>query len=406
MPQTLTSPLKLSRQEACRFLVRYHGLDRYRFTGLEGILCFIKQVGCIQYDPLNVVGRNPDLVLQARIPRYHPGLLENLLYTTRSLVDGWDKKMSIYLTHDWPYLNHLRQYRAAGMEQVLANRNSTAAIQKTTEVRRHLEQRGPLQASQIKLGAAGKGRWGHRNLAGAALDLMFHHGEVGIRNRKNTQKIYDFIENLLPREILAVPDPFTDDHEFYKWLLLRRIGSCGLLRRHTDRSILGYRLADKTFRMELLHELQSEKTIIPVMVQGVDELFFIRTTDSQLLESTPVKVKPVMRFLAPLDNLLWDRTLVKQLFDFQYSWEVYLPVHKRKYGYYVLPVLYGSRLVARFEPEQHKDHQPLQIKNWWWEDSITVSRTMQNAAIHCLQKFATYLRADGFDPKQIKLHTG
>ena len=92
--------------------------------------------------------------------------------------------------------------------------------------------------------------------------------------------------------------------------------------------------------------------------------------------------------LAPLDNLLWDRTLIKQLFDFDYRWEVYKPVAIRQYGYYVLPVLYGNQLVARFEPMKHKKNTPLTIKNWWWEDNVNVTRPMQESILKCLNRFA------------------
>jgi uncharacterized protein YcaQ len=99
--------------------------------------------------------------------------------------------------------------------------------------------------------------------------------------------------------------------------------------------------------------------------------------------------------LAPLDNLLWDRGLIEQLFNFQYSWEVYVPAEKRKYGYYVLPVLYGSELVARFEPEQQRGTEPLKIKHWWWEEGTAVSEDMKTAVEKSLERFCNYIEAEG-----------
>ncbi|HEX3046986.1 MAG TPA: crosslink repair DNA glycosylase YcaQ family protein, partial [Bacillota bacterium] len=92
-----------------------------------------------------------------------------------------------------------------------------------------------------------------------------------------------------------------------------------------------------------------------------------------------------------------DRELVEKIFGFTYSWEVYLPVEKRKYGYYVLPVLYGDQLVARFEPEVYRGKNPLQIKNWWWEEGVKVTPEMKAAVNEGLQKFCQYLQADGYD---------
>ena len=101
--------------------------------------------------------------------------------------------------------------------------------------------------------------------------------------------------------------------------------------------------------------------------------------------------KTRVRVLAPLDNLLWDRDMIARLFDFHYSWEVYAPVEKRKYGYYVLPVLYGDRFAARFEPEPQRGDASLVIKNWWWEKDFSVHDQAKAEILVGLKKFAGYL---------------
>ena len=97
------------------------------------------------------------------------------------------------------------------------------------------------------------------------------------------------------------------------------------------------------------------------------------------------------QFLAPLDNLIWDRDMTEELFDFKYSWEVYTPVAKRKYGYYVLPVLYKNRFIARFEPEKCRGKEPLQIKNWWWEPNVKPTENMMKAVGDAFCRFSKYL---------------
>jgi uncharacterized protein YcaQ len=98
-----------------------------------------------------------------------------------------------------------------------------------------------------------------------------------------------------------------------------------------------------------------------------------------------------MAFLAPLDNLMWDRRLLEELFDFYYRWEVYTPPSKREYGYYVLPVLYGDRFVARFEPVRQKKSGSLTIKNWWWESGANLTGEMCTALEESLERFSIYL---------------
>ena len=100
---------------------------------------------------------------------------------------------------------------------------------------------------------------------------------------------------------------------------------------------------------------------------------------------------PQVVFIAPLDNLIWDRRLARDLFDFDYVWEVYKPAAERQYGYYVLPVLYGDRFVARFEPEQDKEAGVLRIKQWWWEPGVAVTDEMRSALRAAFAAFVDYL---------------
>jgi hypothetical protein len=98
--------------------------------------------------------------------------------------------------------------------------------------------------------------------------------------------------------------------------------------------------------------------------------------------------------MAPLDNLLWDRNMLRELFDFEYRWEVYKSVAERKYGYYVLPVLYGDKFIARFEPGKDRANQALIIKKWWWEPGTKPSAAMRHALQLCFQRFRNYLGND------------
>jgi uncharacterized protein YcaQ len=104
--------------------------------------------------------------------------------------------------------------------------------------------------------------------------------------------------------------------------------------------------------------------------------------------------QPRAAVLAPLDNLLWDRRLAKDLFGFDYVWEVYKPVAERRYGYYVLPILYGDRFIARFEPGRDKESGALVVKNWWWEPGVSPSEGMRLDVRHCFERFLRYLGTD------------
>jgi uncharacterized protein YcaQ len=101
--------------------------------------------------------------------------------------------------------------------------------------------------------------------------------------------------------------------------------------------------------------------------------------------------KPRAAILAPLDNLLWDRNLLRALFGFDYVWEVHKPKSQRRFGYYVLPDLYGERFVARFEPGRDADSRALLVKQWWWEQETRVTDAMRAAILHCFKEFLRYM---------------
>lgn len=386
--------LKISKEEARDFLVNYQELNGKRsLKGHDGALEYMKKVRCIQFDPLDVVGRNPDLVLQSRIESYTPSVLEDLLYRDRVLVDGADKVLSIVMTEDYPQMTRVRQAATQLLIRTLTYRDSLNALDLQDEVREYIRDNGPLPASRIDIGGrAGEGRWGHKKLSSATLDYMFHSGQLGIRSKIKTQKVYDLIDNLLPEDILCSGDPFADEHDFLKWYVKKRIGSIGMVWNKNTGAWVGEYLGNRSMRSEILDELVNEGEIIRIWVEGSSEPFYIRTEDQALLGQTADN--NVVKFIAPLDNLIWDRGMVEEIFGFKYSWEVYTPTAKRQYGYYVLPVLYKNRFIARFEPDKFRGKGPLTIKNWWWEENEGPSEDLNEAVKEAFSRFAVYLGAE------------
>jgi uncharacterized protein YcaQ len=135
-----------------------------------------------------------------------------------------------------------------------------------------------------------------------------------------------------------------------------------------------------------------------VAIEGLPRKeFYIRRVDLPALEAAGRgrKTPPGAAFIAPLDNLMWDGDLIQLLFDFFYAWEVYKPASRRKWGYYVLPVLVGDRLVGRFDPAFDKKTRLLTVQNWWWEEAVDKGDDGLLAALQdCVRQFCRYLGAD------------
>ncbi|MFO7881315.1 MAG: winged helix DNA-binding domain-containing protein [Kosmotogaceae bacterium] len=342
----------------------------------------------IQYDPLNKVGRNPDLVLQSRISDYKPYLLKDLLYKDRKLIDGWDKNRSIYLIEDWPFFE---RYRIRSVNRNRDNRHIGKIIDL---VRQTIHNKGPLSSIDLEFDKKIDWSWSPTRAARATLESMQTGGELIIFNRIGTRKIYDFTEKHLPDVVLNQPDPNKTDEDFIKWLVYRRIGSIGLMWNRSGDGWLGFHDIKKKDRSRAISELLKEGKLIDVSIEDINTPFYIKSDKEELLKSILIKDQNNKKafIIAPLDNLLWDRKLVKELFGFEYVWEVYKPANERQFGYYVLPILYNDKFIARFEPVYNSKKKELVVKNWWWELGIN-QKNFIDAIKDCLKDFMKYLGA-------------
>ena len=384
--------LTITNRQARRFILAHQGLwPPYELEGKSGVLGYIRRVGCIQFDPLNIVGHNPELVLQARVSDFRPVMLQELLYKDRKLLDGWDKNMSIYTVDDWPYF---RRRREAAKRYPGKSPGPVKAI--LPQIRKAIEEQGPLSSIDLSFDQTVDWSWAPTRLARAALESMYFWGELVIHHKVHTRKVYDFASRHIPEALLSASDPNETEEQYHDWYVFRRIGSVGLLWNRSGGAWLGMSGIKSKERKAALTRLLGQGKVVEVRVEGIEPPLYMRSEDKSRLDKTLDSdgASPRATVMAPLDNLLWDRRLAKELFDFDYRWEVYKPVAERRYGYYVLPVLYGDRFIARFEPGRDKKSGALIIKEWWWESGITPSNRMQSDLRHCIKRFLSYLGTD------------
>ena len=384
--------LMINKKQARQFILAQQNLyPGNNLAGKSGVLAHIRRVGCIQYDPLNIVGNNPELVLQARVRDFRPEMLQELLYEERMLVDGWDKNMSIYPMHDWPYFR--RRKRAAKNNP---GRSADHVKSVLPIIRRAIKRRGPLSSIDLDLDKTVDWSWAPTRLARAGLDSMYNWGELVIHHRIHTRKVYDFASRHIAKEILSAPDPNRTKRQFHDWYLLRRIGGVGLIWNRASDAWLGMYGKRSDERKATLGRLLRQGKVLELNVEDVKLPLYMRREDKMILDASlnSKRKAPQAIIIAPLDNLLWDRRLVEQLFDFSYVWEVYKPVSERRYGYYVLPILYGDRFIARFEPGRDKKSRAIIIKRWWWEATVNQTTALRRDLLRCFQQFIKFLGAE------------
>jgi len=388
----MSNPFVISQQTARRTLLACQGLYPPRsWSGKRGVKIYLEKVRSIQFDPINVVGRNPDLVLQSRVKDFRPELLNELLYQDRYLVDNWDKMASLSLVEDWHYFSHHR----TRMEEIFGV-PSDVVMSLAPIVLSQIQQEGPQCSLDYHFKEKTDWHWGPTRVTRASLEGLFKIGKLGVHHRVNNRRYFDLIENLLPTEVLKTTDPNQTLEQYQRWHVKRRIKALGLAHPNAGEHWGGMIGVKSSLRQRILQELAEDGDLLKVEVEEFPrDIFYLLQEDKKLIKR-PKKDKNALEaaFIAPLDNLLWDRKTVKRLFDFRYMWEVYKPKEKREYGYYVLPVLYGDRFIARLDPGYDKKTRILTINNWWWEDGVNPDRGMISALKRCLEDFLAYLEAD------------
>lgn len=388
---------QISLSQARRFLLCKQGLlGEYRFTGREGALEYIRQAGCIQFDPVDVCGKNAELTLQSRVKGFTKKMLYALLYTDRALVDYPDKQLSIFPVEDWPYFS---RYRNTARENA-ANFPELPALESLTKA--YIRDNGPVCSDELPVegdmhwhsSIHWSGNWYQKsNAARSVLEQLYSTGELVIHHKNGTRKFYDFAGCHIPAEILKAPDPFLDDFDHLKWRILRRIGAVGLLWDRPSDAWLNIRELTTQNRHEAFSELADQGSIVPVRVEGIRQPLYYRAEDTALLASVlnaENAFKPRCALLAPLDPFLWDRKLIRALFGFDYGWEIYTPAPKRKYGYYVLPMVYGEQFIGRIEAAAEHKTRTLVVKNIWYEDGVRQSKKLHLALARAISGLAKF----------------
>jgi uncharacterized protein YcaQ len=386
--------MKLTKTMAARFILLKQGLlGEYAFTGKDGVLSYVKQAGCVQYDPIDICGRNADLVLQSRVKGYQKSDLYELLYIQRELFDYWDKNMSVISVSDWPFF--LRTRTEYERESYYQDNISSAY----GYVRQMLLEKGPCCSQDMELGEKVRWPWGKTRISRAALESLYFRGELAVHHKKGTQKYYDFAKKLLPNNLLSADDPNKTQEEYFAWHIKRRIGSVGMLWNKPSDAFLYIRGVNAENRKTAFESLKTSGDIVEAEIEGISQTFYLLSSDLPLLDrSLDDSPGPRCELIAPLDNMLWDRKLIEALFGFDYRWEIYNPPDKRKYGYYVIPVLYGDRFAGRIEAVNDRAGKSLVIKNFWPEAG---DRIPKKAFLDCLKRFAKFnecneiIREDG-----------
>jgi uncharacterized protein len=380
--------VKVSAEAARRFLVARHFLAPARSLagGPEGVLQVFHLFGSIQFDPISVAGRNHDLVLHARVAGYEPAWCE-LLYERREIFEATNKALSFVPTGEFPWFRHAMGRKGPRFHAAALADNAAVAERVLERIRAE----GPLSSRDFEREAGPTKDWFGmpENAVRAVLEAYTVTGVIGLARRDGKLRYYDLLERLLPADVLAREVP---EREQLRHKLLSRYRAHGLLGPGGAGGTFD-RIAAPRDRNELRKELTELGALVPVDVEGVRGKRLVLAEELALLQAPP-QPPPTVAFVAPFDALLWDTALLASLFGFEYVWEGFFKPEKRRWGYYVLPILFGDRLVGRIEPRI--DGARVEMLNVWWEDGFAPRRAdgFVDAMRDALRAYLRFAEAD------------
>ena len=393
---SLKNMIELTKTQARQFILARQGLlGRYCFSGKEGAYDYIRQAGCIQYDPVDVCGKNAELTLQSRVKGFRKTMLEELLYKDRLLIDYVDKELSVWPAEDWPYFATFRERSRLHGESF----PELAGLE--NEAISYIRANGPVSSDTLPIDGEifwhssmhWSGNWhGKSKASRSVLEQLYTDGTLIIHHKNGSRKFYDLAERYLDPLLLEAAFPFENEKELLSWRVLRRIGAVGLLWDKNSAAFLGIHMNAEQ-RRQTFSDLSASGAVLPVQVEGIRTLFYYRAEDDPLMMDViagKADRKPRLEFLAPLDPLLWDKTLIAALWDFRYSWEIYTPADKRKYGYYTLPILWGEQFIGRIEAVADYKGKTLRVRNIWYEPGIRLTKRIQVSVEKTLIRFSKF----------------
>jgi uncharacterized protein len=365
-----------------------------------GMLDLVRDLGCLQLDPISAVAPSHLLVLWSRLGGYDPATLDALLWEERQLFEYWAHCASIVLTEDY----QLHQPRMAGY--VLNGASQTVVhewMAENAELRDHilsqLRERGPLLSREIEDLAVSDWQstgWNSGRNVTRMLHFLWSAGEIMVagRPRAGGQKLWDISERCLP-DGKPAPLPDTEVVRIAAERALRALGVARIadIRQHFIRSRYPGLPA-------VLKDLAAEGRIVPVAIGENGTAWkgdwYVHAEDLPLLnrladEHADWGARTTL--LSPFDNLICDRARTELLWDYEFRIEIYVPKEKRRWGYYVLPILHGDRLIGRIDPTMDRKHGILTINAIYAEPDAPDTASTGQAIRGAIDDLATFLGA-------------
>ena len=381
----------LSAADARRLAITAQGLGRPRpKSGATSrtVRRAVDAVKVLQLDAINVLERTQFVVPFSRIGAYDVGRLHAMTGPNGALYETWGHAASLVPVEHEPLLRWRQaiggMYDESPTHAAYSRQFQAANAAYIAAVLDEITERGPLAASQLSDPRRGTGDWwARRGLGRRALEFLFARGELAAWRTPSFERVYDLPDRVIPSSIRALPTPTVD--EAHRALLLLAAQSYGVA---TATDLAGYYMLKPKSAKPRVHELVEDGALVPVQVDGWAEPAYV-VPNARIM--TPTRSHATL--VSPFDSLVWDRKRTLRLFGFDYRIEVYVPAPERRYGYYVLPLLVGDELVARFDLKADRKASTLRVASAFVEPGADVA-AVARAAVDELHAMRAWLHLE------------
>ncbi|MDR3098207.1 MAG: winged helix DNA-binding domain-containing protein [Paraburkholderia sp.] len=352
----------------------------------DDVLAAIRRMAQLQIDTIHVVARSPYFVLFSRIGAYDTRWLDAHLAGGR-LFEYWSHEACFVPIEDYGLLRH-RMLDPSGMGWKYAAEWHAKHRREIDALLERIRANGPVRSADFarEKGAKGSGWWDWKPEK-RHLEVLFATGALMVAERQNFQRVYDVAERVLPNWSDARDLPARADAE--RTLLLRTCRALGVIR--ADWAADYYRLPRRPYT-EALHALADAGELVPVRVEDWKHDAFVHRDFAPLIgdATSGALASTATTLLSPFDPIVWDRKRATALFGFDYAIECYLPAHKRKYGYFVLPILNRGKLIGRADAKAHRAQAVFELKSLYLEPGVRASGRLVSDLRRALQRCADW----------------
>ena len=332
----------------------------------EALLDQIRRLGVLQIDTIHIVARSHYFVLWSRLGAYPQHWLDDLL-ADKQLFEYWAHAACFIPIEDYP----LYRWRMDATQRQWTDPNAWLCrnAEFTRRILEHIHENGAVRSSDFVPESGIRGTWWSWKAEKSALEQLFDLGDVMIARREKFQRVYDLADRLHPG-IKEWP-AFTVE-EARKVFAERTVKSLGVA---FPQWIADYFRIRKPGLDRLMRELVEREMIMPVKVEGFESSGYIHTASLQLLEeiSSGRIAATTTHILSPFDPLVWDRARLNGLFGMDFRVECYTVAEKRKYGYWLLPILHRDEIIGRMDVKANRQRKVFEVKGLFLEDGISVT---------------------------------